>query len=250
MRMPEGDGMRDIDEVRKNIEELLIEEFSIRPDVRLFAFGGGAGRIASFIANKKIEGLRVIAINTDEKGLESIDADKKMHMGKDVLGEHRDTNGERKVAEYIMSRNKAWILEEANNADVIVLLAALGGGTGTGGILETAKIINERFDKPIVAIMILPFSIEGKRREIAIETVNKVKALVTKSIVLDSDILLQKSSVKVSEAYKIMYDEISNFVERITNVTRREIEKKFREMYLSEVDTIVEEVYANMLIAA
>ena len=250
MRMSEGDGMRDIDEVRKNIEEVLIEEFSIRPDVRILAFGGGAGRIASFIANKKIEGVRVVAINTDEKGLNEIDADKKMHMGKDVLGEHRDTNGETKVAEYIISRNKAWILEEVNNADVIVLLAALGGGTGTGGILETARIIKERFNKPVVAIMILPFSIEGERREIALETVSEVKALVTKSIVLDSDILLQKPSLKVSDAYKVMYDEISNFIERITNVTKREIEKKFREMYLSEVDTIVEEVYNNMLIAA
>jgi len=250
MRMPEGDGMRDLDEVRKNIEEMLMEEFSVRPDVRLFAFGGGAGRIASFIANKKIEGVRVIAINTDEKGLESIDADKKMRMGKDVLGEHKDANGEVKVAEYIISRNKAWILEEANNADVIVLLAALGGGTGTGGILETAKMLKERIDKPIVSIMVLPFSIEGERRKIAIETASKVKELVTKSIVLDSDILLQKPSLKVSDAYKVMYDEISNFIERITNVTRREIEKKFREMYLSEVDTIVKEVYNNMLIAA
>ncbi len=248
--MPEGDGMRNLDEVRKNIEELLIEEFSIRPDVRVFAFGGGAGRIASFIAKKKIEGVRVIAINTDERGLEKIEADKKMHLGKDILGEHKDSNGETKVAEYIISRNKAWILEEADNADVIVLLAALGGGTGTGGILETAKIIKEKYEKPVVAIMLLPFSIEGKRRDIALETVSKVKTLVTKSIVLDSDIILQKPNVKVTEAYNIIYDEISNFVEKITNVTRREIEKQFREMYLSEVDSIVEEVYNNMLIAA
>jgi cell division protein FtsZ len=186
----------------------------------------------------------------DTRDLFLIDVDKKMHLGKDILGEHKDANGEVRVAEYIISRNKAWILEEANNADVIVLLAALGGGTGTGGILETAKIIKEKFDKPVVAIMILPFSIEGKRREIAIETVNEVKTLVTKSIVLDSDIILQKPSVKVSEAYNILYDEISNFVEKITNVTRREIERKFREMYMKEVDTIVEEIYNNILIAA
>ncbi len=242
--------MRDIESVRKDVEELLMDEFGIRPDVRVFAFGGGAGRIVSYIAEKKIEGTRIIAINTDEKGLESVTADKKMLLGKDVLGEHKDANGEVKVGEYIINRNRAWIIEEASNADVIVLLASLGGGTGTGGIVETARILKERFNKPIVAITVLPFSIEGKRREIAMHAVQELKNLVTKQIVLDSDLLLNTPGLKVEDAYRTLYDEISNFVAKIANVTRREIEKKFREIYLSDMNAVVEEVYNNILVAA
>jgi len=242
--------MRDIDDVRKNVEELLIEEFGIRPDVRVFAFGGGAGRIASYLTEKKIDGAKIIAINVDENGLKNVSADKKMLLGKDVLGEHRDTEGEVKVAEYIIDKSKAWIMEEANNADVIVLLASLGGGMGTGGIIETAKILKERVKKPIVAIMILPFSIEERRRKIAIETANRIREIVTKAIILDSDTLLMSPNLPVAKAYGIMYERIHDFIAKITNITRLEIEKKFRELYLSEVDAVVEKVYNEMMIAA
>jgi len=243
-------GMRNIDDVRKSVEELLMEEFGIRPDVRVFAFGGGAGRIASYLAENKIDGAKIIAINADERGLEQVTADKKMLLGKDVLGEHKDTEGEVKVAEYIIDRSKAWILEEANNADVVILLASLGGGMGTGGILETAKILKERVKKPIVAIMVLPFSIEGDRRKLAIETVNRIKEIVTKTIVLDSDTFLKTPNVKVTKAYQIMYERIYDFIAKITNITRMEIEKKFREMYLTEIDAVVEKTYSEMLVAA
>ncbi len=243
-------GMRNIDDVRKNVEDLLMEEFGISPDVRVFAFGGGGGRIASYLADRGISGAKIIAINADEKGLGEINADKKMLLGKDVLGEHKDTAGEVKVAEYIIDRSKAWILEEASSADVIVLLAALGGGMGTGGILETAKILKERTKKPVVAIMVLPFSIEGERRKMAIEAVNRIKEIVTKCIVLDSDTFFKTPNVKVTMAYEIMYERIYDLISKITNITRVEIERKFRELYLSEIDAVVEKVYSEMLVAA
>jgi len=242
--------MRNIDDVRKSVEELMMEEFGIRPDVRVFAFGGGAGRAASYLAENKISGAKIIAINADERGLEQINADKKMLLGKDVLGEHSDTEGEVKVAEYIIDRSKAWILEEANNADVVVLLASLGGGMGTGGILETAKILRERTKKPIVAILILPFSIEGERRRLALEATRRIKEIVTKTIVLDSDTFFKTPNVKVTKAYEIMYERIHDVISKIANITRVEIEKKFREMYLTEIDAAVEKAYSEMLVAA
>lgn len=242
--------MHNMDKIKKNVEELLIEEFGIKPDVRVFAFGGGGGRAASYIYKKGIQGARVIAVNVDEKGLQEVEADKKMLLGKDVLGEHKDTNGEEKVAEYIVSRSKAWILEEAKNADVVVLLSSLGGGMGTGGLLETIKILKENTNKLVITIVILPFSIETKRRERALTALEKIKRYSSKCIVLDSDILLSHPKVKVSRAYEIMYEEIYNFVAKITNITRVEIEKKFREIYLKDMDAIVEEAYRSVLIAA
>ncbi len=242
--------MHDMDRVKKSVEELLIEEFGIKPDVRVFAFGGGAGRAASYLYKKGIQGAKIIAVNVDETGLQEIEVDKKMLLGKDVLGEHRDTNGESRVAEYIISRSRAWILEEARNADVVVLLSSLGGGMGTGGIIETLKILKENTNKLVISIVILPFSMEKERRERALSALEEIKRYSTRCIVLDSDVLLSYPKVKVSRAYEIMYEEIYSFVSRITNITRIEIEKKFREIYLKDMDAIVEEAYRNILIAA
>ncbi len=242
--------MPDMNEIKKSVEEILVEEFGIKPDVRVFAFGGGAGRVASYLYRKGIQGARIIAVNVDERGLEEVEADKKMLLGKDVLGEHQDTNGEIKVAEYVISRSKAWLLEEARNADVVILISSLGGGMGTGGLLETLRILKEETNKIVITVAILPFSIEGDRRRAALSALEEIKRYSTKCIVLDSDVLLSYPKVRVSKAYEIMYQEIYEFVARITNITRIEIEKKFREIYLKDMDAIVEEAYRNILIAA
>ena len=47
-----------------------------------------------------------------------------------------------------------------------------------------------------------------------------------------------------------MYERIYDFIAKITNITRMEIEKKFREMYLTEIDAVVEKTYSEMLVAA
>ena len=242
--------MQEIENIKKSVEDLMVEEFGVKPDVKVFTFGGGAGNIATYLYKKGIEGTKIIAINVDEKGLSKVEADKKMLLGKDILGEHEDTEGEQKVAEYIINRSRAWILEEARDADVVVLIASLGGGMGTGGILETLKILKENTNALAVTIAVLPLSIEIDRRKRAMDTLEKIKEYSTQCIVIDSDIILEHPKVKVSRAYEIMYGEIYDFVVRITNITRVEIERKFREIYLKDMDTIVEEVYKEMMIAA
>ncbi len=242
--------MQEIESIKKSVKNLMIEEFGVKPDVRVFAFGGGAGNIATYLYRKGIEGAKIIAINVDEKGLSKVEVDKKMLLGKDVLGEHKDTEGEQKVAEYIINRSRAWILEEAKDADVVVLIASLGGGMGTGGIMETLKILKENTNALAVTIAVLPLSIEVDRRKRAMDILERIRSYSSQCIVIDSDIILEHPKVKVSRAYEIMYEEIYNFVARITNITRIEIEKKFREIYLKDLDTIVEEVYKEIMIAA
>ncbi len=242
--------MQEIESIKKSVKDLMVEEFGVKPDVRVFAFGGGAGNIATYLYKKGIEGTKIIAINVDEKGLSKVEVDKKMLLGKDILGEHTDTEGEQKVAEYIINRSRAWILEEAKDADVVVLIASLGGGMGTGGIMETLKVLKENTNSLTVTIAVLPLSIETDRRKRAMDTLEKIKSYSSQCIVIDSDIILEHPKVKVTRAYEIMYEEIYNFVARITNITRIEIEKKFREIYLKDLDAIVEEVYKETMVAA
>ena len=241
--------MREVAEISRNVEELLAEEYGIRPDVRVFAFGGGACRVASYLAQRNIEGARIIAVNADERGMESVNADKKMLLGKDVLGEHSDTNGEVKVGEYIVNRNRAWLIEEARQADVIVLLSSLGGGMGTGGVLEAARVFSD-LGKPMVAITILPFSVEAERRRMAEEKLEELRSMVTRIFVLDSDSILAEPNEKLISAYQALYERVGHFVEKIASITKRAIENKFRELYLGDVKEIVEETYNRVLLPA
>ncbi len=234
----------DIEKVKEEVRKALNRELGIVPRIKVFAFGGGGNRIADYLTTQGIEDVKVIAVNADSR-VYDINANKTMHVGKEILGMHRDTDGEIRVAEYIIDGVKGWILEEARDADVVILIASLGGGMGTGGILETLRILKKSTDVPILSIVVLPFSFEKDRREIAERALQEIKRL-SDYIVFDSDTMLKTPKVPVMRAYRIMYESIYEIISKLANSTRRIIEKKFQEMYLQELDTIVEETYLQM----
>ena len=235
----------DLKKVKEEVRRIMDRELGIVPRIKLFAFGGGGNRFADYLSRQGIRNVKIVAINADERVYE-INANKKMHIGKEVLGVHRDTNGEVKVAEYIIDGVKAWILEEAREADVVILVASLGGGMGTGGLLETLRILKKHMDIPILSIVVLPFSLETQRRAIALRALQEIKEL-SEYVVFDSDTILKTPRIKVARAYEIMYNSIYNVVVKVANRTRTIIERKFEEIYLQQLDTIVEEKYTEIL---
>ncbi len=235
------------DEIKEKIRRAMREEFGIVPRVKVLAFGGGAGKVAEYISAQKISGVKIIALNVDER-VKELNIDKKMWIGKEVLGEHRDTAGEVKVGEYIANKSKSWIIEEARDSDAVILVASLGGGMGTGGVIETMRVLKDKTTTPTMAIFILPFSVEKDRRkraEVALNTVRKEN--LGTYIVFDSDTMLSKQNLPLSAGYMSMYKEIFGVVEKIANVTRAAIERKFDELYLNTLDIDVENKYQEIL---
>ena len=235
----------DLEKVKEEVRRIMNRELGIVPRVKVFAFGGGGNRIADYLSRQGIDDVKIIAINADGKVYE-INANKTMHVGKEVLGVHTDTNGEVRVAEYIIDGVKAWILEEARNADVAILVASLGGGMGTGGLLETLRILKKHTDVPVLSIAVLPFSFEKERRDLALKALQEIKEL-SEYIILDSDAMLKTPGVKVTRAYEIMYENIYNIIVKVANRTRTIIERKFEEIYLQQLDAVVEEKYTEIM---
>ncbi len=239
-----------IENVKRTTAEQMLEMFNIDADVRVFTFGGGGAQIASYLTEHKIDGTRIIAINADES-IKDIKADKKLIIGTETLGRHKDTNGEIRIAEYIFEQNRLLILEEARYADIVVLIAALGGGMGTGGILAAARYLKDKIKQPIVAIVLKPFSFEVRRREIAEEAVKELDDYADYLFVLDSDSLLKYRNMKLSEAYEHIYQRIHWYIQKIVDIARDTIREKFVELYLENtLDVTVEEIYHEMMIYA
>lgn len=238
--------MENMNEIKEKIRAMVKEEFGIMPRVKVLAFGGGAGKIAEYIVSRKLPGVKAIAVNVDEHVM-SLGVDKKMWLGKEVLGEHKDTAGEINVARYIIDRSKSWILEEARDSDAVVIIAALGGGMGTGGAVEAMRILKEKSTKPMMSIFVLPFSFERDRRERAMVALNKIKEEdLGIFVTVDSDKMLNSPGVTLKKGYETMYKEIFDMVARVANFARVTVERKFEEMYLDKLDVIVEEKYAEL----
>lgn len=150
--------------------------------LKIIGVGGAGGNVISRLYDKRIEGIELIAINTDLQGLKHTKADVKIQIGKNAcrgLGAGMDPLKGREAAEEdIEEINKA-----VQGGDLVFIAAGLGGGTGTGASPIVANLARQS-GALTIAVVTKPFSFEGEKRlEIAEEywqkLFNEVDSIVT-----------------------------------------------------------------------
>ncbi len=186
-KKPEKDKSHLVSKIKK--EKIQKEEserltFSVLKNIniKVIGVGGGGNNIVSRMKEKKIEGVELVAINTDLQGLKHAKADIKIQIGKNLcrgLGAGTDPERGMKAAEEDIND----IVKVLENTDLVFLTAGLGGGTGSGASPVIANLAKQK-GALVVAVVTKPFSFEGeKRMEIAEEAwarlYNEVDAIVT-----------------------------------------------------------------------
>lgn len=150
--------------------------------LKVIGIGGAGNNVVSRLFERKIEGIELIALNTDFQGLKHSKADVKIQLGKNTcrgLGAGMDPIKGKEAAE----ESKEEIAKAVAGADLIFLAAGLGGGTGSGASPVVANLARQA-GALTIAVVTKPFSFEGeKREEIAEEAwqklFNEVDAIVT-----------------------------------------------------------------------
>ena len=118
----------------------------------IIAIGCAAGRIMSTL------GLPFAAINTDWRELEQCAADRKLPISEFGLGAGANPVIGERAAEEAAEAIATFCTEP------VLLVAGLGGGTGTGAAPVVARIATAQGCE-VTAVVTLPFpSFEGKRR--------------------------------------------------------------------------------------
>lgn len=115
----------------------------------------------------------LVAVHTDAKAVAASPAARKMQIGPDVakgLGAGGDAARGRASASESLTSLRA----ESKGAEVVLLCAGLGGGTGSGA----APVVAEQARKSgalVIALVTLPFAAEGSRkRELAEESLARL----------------------------------------------------------------------------
>ncbi len=165
--------------------------------ILIIGIGNCGINILEQVARWKLDGVKLLAINTD---LESLDRFQKMDtvIPKEILllGENlldgMGTNGDIKLGRKAVLESESEIEEKLRGVEKVILISGLGGGTGTSATTRIAEIAKELGMK-IVAMPITPFRFELKARieqaEICLEEIKKVADSV---FVSPNDILLHK----------------------------------------------------------
>jgi len=191
----------------------------INTKIRVVGVGGSGSNTITRMSKCHIDGIDLIAINTDAQALNSCKADKKLLIGENVtkgLGAGMDINLGQKAAE----ESRAEIKELLEGANMVFVTCGCGGGTGSGA----SSVISEESKKLgilTIAVVTKPFSFEGAQRaKIANMAIERLKDKVDALLVISNDKLLNivDENTSVSNAFWICDETLREAVQGITDL--------------------------------
>ena len=131
--------------------------------IRVLGVGGAGGNAVSHLARGGLEGVQFAALNTDAAALSRMPVARKINLGaKSTRG--LGAGGDPVLGRAAAEEDEAEIRAICEGANVVFVVAGLGGGTGTGGAPVVARIAKE-CGALVLAIVVLPFDCEGGRRQ-------------------------------------------------------------------------------------
>jgi len=129
------------------------------PKIKVVGIGGGGCNSVDMLKEESIEGVELIAVNTDKYSLERSLADIKIQIGETVtrgMGTGGDPDKGRESAQ----KDSDKVMKVIEDTDILFIASAFGGGTGTGATPVIAELAKKSGILTIAFIM-MPFEYEG-----------------------------------------------------------------------------------------
>ena len=216
----------------KNSEIFIKEERTLleiksndeKTPARILVIGvGGAGNNAvNRMIDENVEGVELIAINTDKQILSQSRATTKIQIG-EKLTKGLGAGAKPEIGAGAVEENREEITDIMKDANMVFVTCGMGGGTGTGAAPVVAEIARN-LGILTVGVVTKPFSFEGKpRMNNAVNGIAKLKENVDTLIVIPNDKLLQICDKRTSlpEALKKADEVLQQGVQGITDLINK-----------------------------
>ncbi|MBW3019123.1 cell division protein FtsZ [Candidatus Woesearchaeota archaeon] len=200
------------------LHELLSRQ---RASIKVVGCGGGGNNTVNRISEVGIQGAETVALNTDAQDLLYTTSDKKVLIGRD-LTKGLGAGSNPKIGEEAARESEHELKQSLEGSDIVFITCGLGGGTGTGSAPIVADIA-KKMGALTVAIVTLPFTLEGNRRyENAIIGLEKLEHVVDTLIVIPNDKLLELApDLPLHTAFKVADEILTNAVKGISELVTK-----------------------------
>ena len=206
-------------------------EVCVEPRVAVVGVGG-AGCNA---AGRFYDGLMpvdVIAVNTDRAALERTHADVRIFICRDVtkgIGTRGDASLGRKCARVHTEE----IRDALRGHDVAVIVAGMGGGTGSGAASVVAEIA-QGLNMVTMAIAIRPLTLEG-RGVAAGEGLRALRSVCPGTVAVENDKMVEQfPDMTIQQAFDAVNDGIVRYVMKKTDDIAEAFAEEIRRVRPSE----------------
>ncbi len=158
--------------------------------IRVIGIGGGGGFIVSEIASR-IKKASFVVANTDIQALKKIDKRVKIFQFGQNFTFGLGTGMNSELGKIAAKEEKEKIKKLLENQDLCILVACLGGGTGSGAAPIFAKTSRD-LGNITYGIFTLPFKFEGEKKEKAArESLKKIKPYLNALSVIPNERIFQ-----------------------------------------------------------
>jgi len=193
--------------------EEILDSLLYESNLYVVGVGGCGCNTVEYIAEKDVDSVKTVAINTDEKVLGKSDADRQMLIGKE-LTDGNGAEGDPSIGKRAAEQSEGQILKTIDDADMIVVVAGMGGGTGSGAS-EVIADLARRNGKMVVTYAVMPFSAEKERYKKAESALESVSELSNATTVFENDKTLVHSDESPEDAFEMADKMLYRLVEKL-----------------------------------
>jgi len=183
-------------------------------NIKVIGVGGAGNNMVSWLYRKGIKGAEVIACNTDIQHLNITEADRKFVLGRDLtkgLGCGGFPEKGQEAAKEAINEIK----DALKGADMVLVCAGMGGGTGTGAAPVIAKAARD-IGAIVLGTVTMPFKIERARVDKAEFGLQQLRQVSDTVIVIDNNRLVSiAGNLPVQQAFAVANELVSTMIKGI-----------------------------------
>ncbi len=210
---------KNLEKTKAKIEKKAEDRLAV---IKVVGIGGGGNNAVNHMADLGLDGVDLIAVNTDVQSLRKSLAQEKLQIGLS-LTRGLGTGGDPRLGEEAARQDKERLSQLVENADLVFVAACMGGGTGTGAAPVLANISKES-GALTIGVVTKPFDFEGlKRKRQAEEGISRLQREVDALIIIPNERLFQitKKDTPLQEAFRIadhiLYQAVRGITDLITS---------------------------------
>jgi cell division protein FtsZ len=190
--------------------------------IRVVGVGGGGITAINRLVGSGIYGVDFITVDADEEAASISKAPVHIDISGESAGK-RGLGGDVKQARSLGETASEVISNALSGSDLVIIIAGLGGGVGTGTSPVVADIAKQ-VDAVVFGIVTYPFNFEGERRMATADLgIDRLKAWTDTLIVVPNDRMLRigGGTVGFHETYRLAHDIWQQSVEGISDLVNR-----------------------------